>query len=55
MMALALCQSEGPKPEEATKTLAKAVDIAGAAGLLDLKVSIECAAVVGLAATVLSA
>eukprot|EP00878_Enallax_costatus_P003385 GHUV01003594.1.p1 GENE.GHUV01003594.1~~GHUV01003594.1.p1 ORF type:complete len:309 (+),score=87.05 GHUV01003594.1:1597-2523(+) len=36
-MALALCQSEGTKPDDASKTLAKAVDIAGAAGLQDLK------------------
>jgi hypothetical protein len=38
LMALAMCQAEGPRPEEAPKTLAKAMDLALSAGLPALKV-----------------
>lgn len=38
LMALAMCQAEGPRPEEAPKTLTKAMDVALSAGLTALKV-----------------
>jgi hypothetical protein len=38
-MALAMCQAEGPRPEEAPKSLAKAMDVALSAGLTGLKVN----------------
>ncbi|WIA22560.1 hypothetical protein OEZ85_000994 [Tetradesmus obliquus] len=37
LMALAMCQAEGPRPEEAPKTLTKAMDVALSAGLTALK------------------
>jgi hypothetical protein len=38
LMALAMCQAEGPRPEEAPKTLTKAMDLTLSAGLTGLKV-----------------